>query len=99
MIFLALYDKAAVGFTQLYACFSSDAMKRLWILNDLFVTPSARRLGVAKLLMEAARRHAIKTRAKGLVLETAVTNTTAQRLYKQMAYKRDDAFGHYYLDL
>lgn len=99
IIFMAMRGREAVGFTQLYPCFSSDAMKRLWILNDLFVTPSARRHGVANKLMAAAQRHAMKTRAKGLILETAVTNTKAQRLYGQLKYKRDDAFYRYYLNV
>src|SRR5690242_3953610 len=43
VIFLALDGDKAVGFVQLYPCFSSTAMKRMWILNDLFVTPDARR--------------------------------------------------------
>jgi len=46
VIFLALLDEAAVGFTQLYPSFSSTSMQRLWILNDLFVAPDGRRSGV-----------------------------------------------------
>ncbi len=34
---------AGVGFVQLYPSFSSVAMKPIWILNDLFVAPEARR--------------------------------------------------------
>ena len=30
-------EKQLVGFTQLYPLFSSTRMKRLWLLNDLFV--------------------------------------------------------------
>ena len=32
----------ALGFTQLYPMFSSVRMRRLWILNDLFVDKTAR---------------------------------------------------------
>lgn len=99
VIFLAMQGEKAVGFVQLYPMFSSDAMKRLWILNDLFVAPEARRSGAAKLLMERARQWAVETKAKGLVLETAVTNVAAQRLYESLGWKRDDLFYHYYLDV
>src|SRR5215469_7546293 len=34
---------AALGFTQLYPCFSSVAARRLWVLNDLYVERWARR--------------------------------------------------------
>ena len=43
IIFLATNDGLALGFTQLYPSFSSVSMRRLWILNDLFVAPSARK--------------------------------------------------------
>ena len=46
VIFLALRpDGSAVGFTQLYPSFSSASAKRIFILNDLFVDPTARRSG------------------------------------------------------
>ena len=40
-------QRQACGFTQLYPSFSSVSMKRVWILNDLFVSPTTRRTGVA----------------------------------------------------
>ena len=43
VIFLAFLDSTAVGFTQLYPSFYSGAMAPDFILNDLFVTPEARR--------------------------------------------------------
>lgn len=97
VVFLALLDGATVGFTQLYPCFSSTSMKRLWILNDLFVVPEARRSGVAKALMERARQLALQTSAEGLALETAVDNHNAQRLYAQLGWVRDEEFFRYSL--
>jgi GNAT superfamily N-acetyltransferase len=97
VVFLAVLDGAAVGFTQLYPCFSSTSMKRLWILNDLFVAPQARRSGVAKALMEHARQLALETSAEGLALETAVDNHSAQKLYEQLGWVRDEEFFRYSL--
>jgi len=46
VVFLALRGNgAAVGFTQLYPSFSSAAAAPVFILNDLFVAPDARRNG------------------------------------------------------
>ena len=87
----------AVGFTQLYPSFSSVSLKRLWILNDLFVHSDARRGGVARALLERARQHALETGAKGLILNTAVTNTPAQTLYESCGWKREDEFLQYNL--
>lgn len=71
VIFLADMN-GPVGFTQLFPSFSSPSMKRLWLLNDLFVMPEARRSGVAKALLERARQHALEIQAKGLMLRTEV---------------------------
>jgi GNAT superfamily N-acetyltransferase len=96
VVFLAERDGAPVGFTQLYPTFSSVAMKPLWILNDLFVVPEARRAGVGALLLRRARRHAEETGAEGLILETALDNP-AQRLYEAEGWRRDVVFLHYEL--
>lgn len=97
VIFLAVEDSEALGFTQLYPSFSSVSLKRLWVLNDLFVGPTVRRGGVGRRLLDRAREWAIETRAKGLVLATAVDNSKARALYESCGWKRDDEFQHYYL--
>ncbi len=97
VIFLALDGNTGLGFTQLYPSFSSVSMKRLWILNDLFVAPEARKMGVGEALMERARQFAIETGAKGLMLETAVDNFTAQKLYERVGYERETDFYVYTL--
>ena|SRR5437868_3338330 len=98
VIFLALEsDHAAIGFTQLYPSFSSTSMKRLWILNDLYVIPAQRKNGVARALMERAHQLAFETHAEGLTLETATDNFAAQALYESLGYKRDEAFYRYNL--
>ena len=99
VIFLALAGEDALGFVQLYPCFSSTAMKRMWILNDLFVKPGARRQGAAKALMERARQWALETRADGLWLETAVDNYPGQRLYESLGWKRDNDYYRYLMPL
>lgn len=98
VVFIAAARGEFLGFTQLYPTFSSTAMKRLWILNDLFVAPEARGRGVARALMRRAEKLARETRAEGLMLETAVTNKTAQRLYEGMGWKKDVEFFRYYRD-
>ena len=76
-MFLAERDGRPVGFVQLYPVFSSTAARprRLWLLNDLFVAPEARGGGVARALMQRARRLAEETDAVGLELATAHANT------------------------
>ncbi|GHO83237.1 GNAT family N-acetyltransferase [Dictyobacter formicarum] len=85
------------GFTQLYPSFSSISLKPLWILNDLFVIPEARRSGVGKALLDRAREFAIETQARGLTLKTAVNNSSAQALYEAAGWQRDGQFYSYNL--
>ena len=101
VIFLAERDGRAVGFVQLYPLFSSTAPRprRLWLLNDLFVSPSARGGGVARALMDRARRLGEETGAAGLELATARTNTPAQRLYESLGWRHDEEFLRYELGL
>lgn len=97
---LALDDSLEpVGFVQLYPSWSSLALKRLWILNDLFVVPRARRQGVARRLIESCVQLARETGAKGMVLETAVDNVPARALYETLGWKLEREFDRYTLDL
>ncbi|MFJ2281141.1 GNAT family N-acetyltransferase [Pseudomonas sp. NPDC087803] len=99
-IFLAQDENAeALGFVQLYPTFSSIDAHRTWLLSDLFTAPAARGCGVGRLLMNTARDFAVQTGAKGLVLETATDNVTAQGLYESLGYVRDTGYYTYMLDL
>lgn len=98
MVFLAEAHGAAVGFTLLYPSFSSISLRRIWVLNDLFVRPEHRRHGVGARLLLAAREFARASGAEYLTLETALDNP-AQRLYEAEGWRRDEAFLHYELRL
>ena len=97
VLFIARRTEEAVGFVHLYPVFSSTNLTRQWILNDLYVTPAARRMGVGDALMNRARQFAEATQADGLALETASDNHTAQRLYEKLGWKRDEEFYRYFL--
>jgi GNAT superfamily N-acetyltransferase len=99
VILLARRADQCVGFVQLYPGFSSIDMRRQWTLEDLFVVDNARRDGVARALMDAARRHAEQTGAVRLILATARTNYKAQALYESIGYALDNEYLVYTLDL
>ena len=100
VIFLArLDDGTPAGFTQLYPIFSSTSMQRAWLLNDLFVAPAARRAGVGRALLERAHAFAHETNSRDLMLQTAVDNLPAQRLYESLGWQRDNDFYVYMLTL
>lgn len=92
-------DGELLGFTQLYLSFCSVEMKELIYLYDLYVAPTARRRGVARALMDAARQFAEERGAGALKLETAIDNRPAQALYEELGWQRDVEFYSYHLPL
>lgn len=90
VIFLGHIGDTPAGFTQLYPMFSSVRARRVWILNDLFVAPEARRHGVAQGLLRAAADFARADGAARLELETTPDNHTAQALYRALGWQTFD---------
>jgi ribosomal protein S18 acetylase RimI-like enzyme len=99
VIFLALREGEAVGFTQLYPSFTSVRMGPLWILYDLYVIPEARRQGAGRALLERARRLGGESGAVRLELSTAIDNKPAQALYESLGWVRETEFYNYELAL
>jgi ribosomal protein S18 acetylase RimI-like enzyme len=89
----------AVGFCQNYPSFSSVSMAPIWVLNDLFVSESARRCGVARVLLTAAADAARQAGVIRLTLTTQQENRHAQALYESMQWLRDGEFLTYHLHL
>lgn len=86
------------GFVQLYPIFSSTRMKRLWLLNDLFVSPEYRGQGISKLLIEKSKELCRETKACSLLLETAKTNEIGNQLYPSAGLKLDEEHNYYTWD-
>ena len=99
VIFVAVKDGTAVGFTQLYPSFSSGALARIFILNDLFVDQGARLIGTGSALLQAAAEYGRRVGALRLVLSTEVTNMPAQSLYEKLGWKRNTEFCTYQITL
>ncbi|MEM8901611.1 MAG: GNAT family N-acetyltransferase, partial [Bacteroidota bacterium] len=99
IIYIAYKEENPVGFTQLYPSFTSVGMKRVWILNDLYVKVNARKMGVGEALIEKAKSLGMETGAKRVVLETAVDNLVAQGLYDKTGFKRGEGFYNYSVEL
>lgn len=94
-IFVATSHSNIVGFVQLYPLFSSTRMKRLWLLNDLFVHPDYRGQGFSVQLIEAAKQLCIDTNACQLTLETSKLNTIGNNLYPKAGFEIDSENNYY----
>ena len=97
IIFLATDEMDhAHGFAQLYPLFSSTRMKKLWLLNDLFVIPDQRGKGIGRLLIERCKALAMETNASGLLLETEKSNVIGNHLYPATGFELDAEHNFYF---
>ena len=97
IIFLALDNNKGAGFTQLYPSFSSVSMEKIFILNDLYVNPDYRKSGIGTLLLEKAKNYSFENNSIRLFLETDKTNHSAQKLYEQNGWTKDNE--HFYFTI
>jgi ribosomal protein S18 acetylase RimI-like enzyme len=89
-------DGQIAGFVQLYPLFSSTQMKRMWLLNDLYVLPAFRRRGISVQLIDEAKNLCVRTGACSLILETARSNDIGNRLYPETGFSIDTDHNYYY---
>jgi ribosomal protein S18 acetylase RimI-like enzyme len=91
-VFIALEEHSAVGFAQVYPSFSSVALARIFILNDLFVPESGRRKGVASQLLAFVESYAWSHDAVRVTLNVDRNNVQAQALYEARGWRPDQQF-------
>jgi ribosomal protein S18 acetylase RimI-like enzyme len=102
VIYLALPDdddSKLLGFCQLYPSYSSLSLKRVWILNDIYVAEDARRQLVADHLMQKAKKMARETQAVRMRVSTSANNEVAQKVYESIGFKEDTQFKNYVLPI
>lgn len=96
VIFIHIKDESITGFVLLYLGFSSLACSTYYILDDVYVTPSFRRQGSAKQLIDTAVLFARQQNALRISLETQKNNYQSHQLYEQMGFVKDDEFQTYH---
>lgn len=89
IIFIAVENGKSMGFAQLYPTFSSIALQRAYILNDIYVTDEARGQGVGKALMEKVFQYCEQQSARYVTLQTSADNVHARKLYENLNMKQD----------
>ncbi|MDH0749099.1 GNAT family N-acetyltransferase [Pseudomonas sp. GD03842] len=92
-------DSRLLGFCQLYPSYSSLSLKRVWILNDIYVTEDARRQLVADHLMQTAKKMARETQAVRMRVSTSANNEVAQKVYESIGFREDTQFKNYTLPI
>jgi ribosomal protein S18 acetylase RimI-like enzyme len=102
VIYLALQDdddNKLMGFCQLYPSYSSLSLKRVWILNDIYVAEDARRMLVADHLIKSAKKMAKETQAVRMRVSTSSNNEAAKKTYESIGFKVDTQFVNYVLPI
>ena len=84
-----------VGFLQLYPLFSSTRMKKLWLLNDLFVHPEFRGNGISIGLIQKAKDLVLESKACGMYLETEKSNLIGNALYPKTGFELNTSVNFY----
>jgi ribosomal protein S18 acetylase RimI-like enzyme len=102
VIYLALPvddDSRLLGFCQLYPSYSSLSLKRVWILNDIYVAEDARRQLVADHQMRTAKKMAKDTQAVRMRVSTSSNNEVAHKVYESIGFREDTQFKNYVLPI
>ena len=98
-IFIAKDNKKIVGFMQLYQGFSSVGLRKICILNDLYIDENYRKICIGKSLIREAKNSALRKNITKITLTTAKINKQAQKLYESEGYKKEEEFFVYNLEL
>ncbi len=88
-------ENKLVGFVQLYPLFSSTRMRKLWLLNDLFVNPEHRSKGISIGLINKAKELVEKSNACGMFLETEKSNMIGNNLYPKTGFELNKVSNFY----
>jgi len=89
--------KEPIGFVLNYHSFSSVSLGKVIVLNDLFVTPSYRKQGIANSLIDCSINLAKSTGSIRIDLGTAKDNLSAQSLYEKIGFIQDTGYFSYSL--
>jgi GNAT superfamily N-acetyltransferase len=80
---------AAVGFATVFWSWDTTEASRVGIMNDLFLVPEARGLGLAGRLIEACVWRCVEHSASRLEWQTGPDNLRAQSVYERVGGVRE----------
>ncbi|SRR6266496_2165409 len=69
-----------------------------WELENIVVTPSARRMGIGKRLVDALLTAATQSQSESMFLEVRESNLAARRLYEKLEFHETGRRKSYYND-
>lgn len=95
-IFISVNGDRIIGFVQLYPLFSSLRMKRVWLLNDLYIIPPFRRQGYSRALIKRCKEFCRETEAAGMLFRSAPTDFIMHHICPSSGFRLDDDNREYF---
>lgn len=89
IIFLAFYEKKAVGIITCFKGFSTFQARPLIHISDFFLQPDCRGLKISKKLLEAVEKKALELNCCKITLEVQENNLHAIEVYKGDGFDED----------
>jgi len=84
------------GFAIMYPFYSTIQLKKIWLLNDMYVEKKYRHQGIGTKLLDTCISLSEKSDSCGLVLETLIESFGAKKLVeKRGLIKNNYSFGYY----
>lgn len=74
----------AIGFATVFWSWSTTNVRRIGVMNDLFVAPEGRGTGAAEALIEGCRSECARRGAGKLTWQTALDNERARKVYDRI---------------
>ncbi len=93
-LFVAEYDGRTVGFVSGELRESSPAFRpKTWAsVDDVFVEPDYRNLGVGRALLESVKAWAKERDADGISLQVAAANERGRKFYEELGFREVSVF-------
>ena len=88
-VFMAVHDGKTAGFAQWYEGYAGLDAKLILYMENIYVKPEARGLGVAEKLFEKIKDEAKKRKCGRIDWVTLKSNTGSQKFYEKLGVKPD----------
>ncbi|MBY0450486.1 MAG: GNAT family N-acetyltransferase [Cyanobacteria bacterium] len=99
LVYIAADEQEPMGFIQLYPSFSTAQLESMWYLHDIYVRPTHRQKGVAKLLLARAIDFARERGDCAICIPVQPNNQEAISLCQAAGFHIDSTMTHYSLSL
>ena len=98
-VLVAEHDGVVAGYVRLGEGFGIPAHRHVVVIDGLAVDPDRQRLGIARLLVEAAVAEARHRGARKVTLRVLGPNTGARRVYERCGFVTEGVLrGEFHLD-